>query len=124
MVKTLIDASEYEVNVEKERYKCMCFLIWSYEIRYGELLEVLKKVLYKGRYEYPETVKGAYEYLIRTPRHIFMSTSQGDRFSSRTRGGGRLNFSFSQNYKRENIGKQKERGNAEAHGYAVPGKMG
>ena len=51
-----------------------------------------------------------------------MSKRQTDRFSSRTKGGGRFNFSFSQNGAIENIGKYKDQRITVAHGYAVPGK--
>ena len=47
---------------------------------------------------------------------------QVNRLSSRTKVVGILNFSFSQNGGRENIGKNKDQGNNAAYGYVVLGK--
>ena len=52
-----------------------------------------------------------------------MSTRQGNRFSSRTKGGGRFNFCFAQSGVRGNIGKHKDQGNAAVHVDVVTGKM-
>ena len=65
MGKISNDAYENKVNVQKERFRAMCFFLWSDETHYGEMLEGLKKREYKGRYVYPETVTGTNEILIR-----------------------------------------------------------
>ena len=70
MEKTLNDASEDEVNAEKERFRDKCFLLHSDKTRYGELLEDLKKGPHKEIYGYPKTVTDAYKLLIITSRDI------------------------------------------------------
>ena len=112
----------YDVQLEKDRFRAMCFLLHSDKISYGELLDNSRKGLYKGRYEYPETITYNYELLIRTSRHIGMSTHQGKIFSSRKKGGGKYNFSFSNNGVRENIGRHNDQGNATAHVDVLPRK--
>ena len=92
----------------------MCFLIQSEKKRYGELLEHLNKGSYKGRDEFPDTVTGAYELLIRTSIYIRISTCQINRFSSRTKYCGRFSFIFAQNGRRENLRKHKYQGNTVA----------
>ena len=77
-------------------FRDVCFLFCSDETLYGELIEDLNKVAYKGGYEYPDTIKVAYEVLVRTSRHIGISTREINIFSSRTQGGGRINLSFAQ----------------------------
>ena len=44
----------------------MCFLQRADVTRYRDLIEELKKGVYKGRDEYPRTLSSAYELLIRT----------------------------------------------------------
>ena len=82
----------------------MCLLLRSDETRYGELLEYLKKVTHEGRDELPKTATYAYEILIRTSRHIGMSTCQVNMFLSRNKRGGRYNLIFNPNGGCENIG--------------------
>ena len=48
---TLNDASEADVNMEKERLRDMFFLHRSDKTGYGEMLEDLNKRSYKGRDE-------------------------------------------------------------------------
>ena len=99
-------------------------MLRSDKICFGELLEDLKKGSHKGRDEFLDTVTYAYEILIRTSRQIGMSTCQVNRFSSRTKIGGRLSFIFAQNDGRENLGKHKDQGNNAAHGYVLTGGNG
>ena len=44
----------------------MFFLLRSDEYRYGRLFDDMRKSDFVGRYEYPETINGAYELLVRT----------------------------------------------------------
>ena len=44
----------------------MCFVLRTDKIRYSNLLEELRKGVYRGRDEYPTTVTNAYELLLRT----------------------------------------------------------
>ena len=55
-----------EIDAEKERFKAMCFILREDEKRYGDLLEELRKGVYRGRDEYPNTVSDAYELLLWT----------------------------------------------------------
>ena len=38
------------------------FLLRADESRYGQLFEDMRKAAFVGRYEYPETINGEYEY--------------------------------------------------------------
>jgi len=60
----LSNATDKEIATEKERFNAMCFLLCADETRYGELLEELKKEVYKGKDEYPKTIVDSYELLI------------------------------------------------------------
>jgi len=46
----------------------MCFIQHADKAKYGELLKELRKGVYKGRYEYPKTVAGAYKLLMHTAK--------------------------------------------------------
>ena len=43
-------------QLEKETFKAMCFVLRLDESRYGDLLDELRKEVYKGRDKYPNTV--------------------------------------------------------------------
>ena len=68
--KYMIYCNTTEINTEKERFKAMCFILRADEICYGDLLEELWKVVYRGRDKYPTTVSDAYELLPRTSQQI------------------------------------------------------
>ena len=59
--KKLNDASEYKINIEKEEFRDVCFLLRLDKTHCGELLEDLNKGACKGRDEYPKTVTGTNE---------------------------------------------------------------
>ena len=59
-----------EIEAEKERFKAVCFILRADETRYGNLLEELRKGVYRNRDEYPNTVSDAYELLLRTSQQI------------------------------------------------------
>ena len=68
--KEMVSCTPMEINTEKERLKAMYFILRAYEIRYGDLLEELRKGLYRDWDEYPTTVPDAYELLLRTSQQI------------------------------------------------------
>ena len=45
----MVSCTPMEINAEKERFKAMCFILRAGEIRYGDLLEELRKGVYRGR---------------------------------------------------------------------------
>ena len=47
--KDMVSFTPTEINTEKERFKAMCFILRAEEIRYGDLLEELRKGVYRGR---------------------------------------------------------------------------
>ena len=59
-----------EIDTEKERFKAMCFILRADEAHYGDLLEELRKGVYRGRDEYPNRVSDAYELLLRKSKQI------------------------------------------------------
>ena len=67
----------------------------SNKSRYGELIEDMKKGVFRERDEYPTTVIAAYELLIRTSKQIGFIQRRIPRQASRFRNG-RSNF-FSRN---------------------------
>jgi len=81
--KTIHEADQDEVEKEAERLKAMCFLFKADESRYRNLLEELKKIVYKGQDEYPTTIADAYQLLLRTSKLIKYKKSQ--RFGQRGR---------------------------------------
>ena len=60
------DGSEEDVETEREKFKALCFLLRSDESRYGELQNEIKKGIFRGRDEYPTTVEGAYDLMLKT----------------------------------------------------------
>ena len=68
--KDMVSFTPMEINTEKERFKAICFILRADEIRYGDLLEELRKGVYRGRDEYPTTVPNAYELLLWTSQQI------------------------------------------------------
>ena len=68
--KDMVSFTPMEINTEKERFKALCFILRADEIRYGDLLEELRKGVYRGRDEYSTTVPNAYELLLWTSQQI------------------------------------------------------
>jgi len=64
--KELAKANDDEIKEEAEKFKAMCFILWSDERRYNGFLEGLRKRSFLGCDEYPVTVTDAYNLLIRT----------------------------------------------------------
>ena len=98
----LADATVEEIKKEKQKFKSMCFLQRADMNRYGELIEDLKKSGHRGRDEYPETIAGAYELLVRTSKqsgHVIGRSRRNQRFNQRRNG---ENYSFAQ-LGRENV---------------------
>ena len=110
-----------EIKQERERFKAMCFILRADEGRYGELLDELKKGVYKGRDEYPTTVSDAYELLIRTSKQFGQTPRRVGRQSYRPRAGGRgPNFMFAQHGGRGGQGDHVENENQ----LVTPGRNG
>ena len=57
--KDMISCTAMEIITEKGIFKAMCFILRSDEICYGDLLEELRKGVYRGRDKYPTTVSDA-----------------------------------------------------------------
>ena len=87
-----------EVTTYEEKFKAILFLLRAYESRYGQLLEYSRKSDFVGIYEYPETIKGAYELLVRTSRQFGGSILRGGRrnFRNERGSGGRTSVMFTQ----------------------------
>ena len=64
--KDMASCTTVDIDAEKERFKAMCFILWEDETRYGDLLEKLKKGVYRGRNKYPNTMYDPYELLLWT----------------------------------------------------------
>ena len=47
--KDIISCTTMEINTEKERFKAMCFILRANKIRYSDLLEELRKGVYRGK---------------------------------------------------------------------------
>ena len=86
-----------EIDTEKERYKAMCFILRAGENRYVYLLEELRKGVYRGRDEYPNTVSNAYELLLRTSQQIGYSQRRMGQPSHRSRTSRKVKVSFLHN---------------------------
>ena len=92
--KSLDTASPDEIKKENERFRAICFIQRADETRYSELLEDLRKGVFRGRDEYPETVSDAYELLIRTSTQLgYVNRSR----NTNTRSRSSRNFTFTQN---------------------------
>ena len=64
--KNLSQCTTTEIHVDRERFKAMCFVLMADVSCYRDLLEELRKGVYKGRDEYPTPVSDAYALLMRT----------------------------------------------------------
>ena len=99
--KSLDTASPDEIKKENERFRAICFIQRADETRYSELLEDLRKGVFRGRDEYPETVSEAYELLIRTSTQFwYVNRSR----NTNTRSRSSRNFTFTQNGGHNNNG--------------------
>ena len=85
--KDMVSCTTMEINKEKERFKAMCFILRADKIRYGDLLEELRKGVYRGRNEYPTTVPEAYELLLRTSQQIWYNQRRTGQSGHRTKTG-------------------------------------
>ena len=63
--KDLNKATEAEINIEREKFMGMCFILHSHEGTYKKLLDDLKRSANLGRDEYPETLTEAFNLLVR-----------------------------------------------------------
>ena len=63
--KTITNASESEINAEKETLMSVCFILRSDEFRYKSLLDDLKISANLGRDEYPTTLTDAFDLSVR-----------------------------------------------------------
>ena len=63
--KDLNEATDTELNIERERFMGMCFILRSHEGTYKKLLDDLKRSANLGRDEYPETLTEAFNLLVR-----------------------------------------------------------
>ena len=68
--KDLSQCTTAEINTQKEKFKATCFVLRAEKSCYVDLLEELRKELYKGRDEYPINVSDAYGLLMRTSQQI------------------------------------------------------
>ena len=66
--KAIERATTEEIKDEKEIFKAICFLVRADETRYRSLIYDLKQSVIGGRDDYPTTVAGAYDLLVRTAR--------------------------------------------------------
>ena len=63
--KDLNEATDTEINIERERFMGMCFILRCHEGTYKKLLDDLKQSANLGRDEYPETLTEAFNLLVR-----------------------------------------------------------
>ena len=98
MNKSDVAATPQEVTIEEEKFKAMLFLLWADESIHGKLFEDLRKAYFVGRYEYSETVNGAYELLVRNSRQFGGSILRRGRrnFGSKRGSSGRISVIFTQ----------------------------
>ena len=98
MNKSDVAATPEEVTIEEEKFKTMLFLRWPDESIHGKLFEDLRKLYFVGRYEYSETVNGAYELLVRNSRQFGGSILKRERrnFGSKRGSSGRISVIFTQ----------------------------
>ena len=85
----MVSCTPMEINAEKERFKAMCFILRTDEFRYSELLEELRKGVYRGRDEYPTTVPNTYELLLRTSQQVGYNQRRTGQSGHRARTGGK-----------------------------------
>ena len=57
-----------EIMTKEEKFKKILFLLRADEYRYKQLFEDMRKTDFVGRDEYPETINGACEVLVRASR--------------------------------------------------------
>ena len=89
----------------------MCFILREDEIRYGDILEELRKGVYRGRDEYPTTVPEAHKLLLRTSQKIGYNQRRTGQSCHRTRTGGKgEGFMFAQQGGRGGRGRCSGRG--------------
>ena len=109
--KDMVSCTPIEINTEKERFKAMCFILRADKIRYGDLLEELRKGVYIGRDKYTTTVPDAYELLIWTSQQIGYNQIRTGQSGHRTLTGGKgEGFMFAQRGIRGGRGGRGERG--------------
>jgi len=65
--KKISEATDNEVEKENERFKSTCFLLRADESRYSELLDDLKKGVYRSWDEYPKPYQELMNYLFAPP---------------------------------------------------------
>ena len=95
--KDMVSCTPMEINTEKERLKAMYFISRANKIRYGDLLEELRKGVYRGWDEYPTTVPDAYELLLRTSQQIGYNQRRTGKSGHHAQTGGKSEgFMFSQ----------------------------
>ena len=99
MEKAGMDPTPEEITAEEEKFKSMCLLKRSNTNRYSNLVIDLKKGMYVGRDEYPQTTPSTYNLLIchsTLSNQVFRGGGDGDwgrghrqpgRDSNRRRGG-------------------------------------
>ena len=85
--KDMVSCTKMEINTEKERIKAMCFILRTDEICYGDILEELRKGVYRGRDEYPTTVPETNELLLQTSQQIGYNQRRTGQSGHRTRTG-------------------------------------
>ena len=95
--KDMVSFTPMEINTEKERFKALCFILRADEICYGDILEQLRKGVYRGRDKYHITVPKAYELLLRTSQKIGYNQRRTVQSGHRTRTSRRVEcFIFAQ----------------------------
>ena len=67
----------------------MCFILRADKICYRDMLDELRKGVYKGRDKYPTTVPDAYKVLMRTSRQIVYVQIWPGRYGYHTENSGR-----------------------------------
>ena len=100
--KKIASATDKDLEVEKERFKAVCFILRADENRYKSLSKVLKSAAYRGRDEYPITLTSASDLSVRESGNFEQRTNQpfyrGGRGGRSGRGGvgGISGLSFTQ----------------------------
>ena len=99
--KNIGTATADEVKDEKERFLAIYFILRSDENRYKKLLEDLKSSGNRGRDEYPTTLTGAFDLLVRESGEYDTNNQNARRQRGRFGNRGRGNFIFAQNGRNE-----------------------
>ena len=95
--KDMISCTPMEINTEKERFKAMCFILRANKIGYSDILEELRRGVYRGKYKYPTTVSDEYKLLLRWSQQMGYTQKQTGQLGYRAQADGKSEgFMFAQ----------------------------